>query len=353
MSIYATKWAYAQPVQPAGRKFILVAVADFADAEGRAFPGVDTLAVMTGQDERSVRRHLEALEAEGYLKRVERRRRNGSRTTDELWLQAPETALRPEPPATGQSARLPRTAGQSARLSGSATGQSVHSNRTICPTLPDKLSAPPEPSVNHHYEPPKESAANLEDLAKPFGALSQEIEKPQRLEPPAITGPAESPANAEPGPVPRPGQVPGAAAGDVQDTETLLHRVFGARMLSELIASPASLADRTRWTGVPLERAQELLGQARTEASRLGFKVPTMLRDLLDREVRASSTVISTPSHAAPTPFQVGQEVLYMREHYTVEAVTDSFLDLYDDRNGSVRLSRNSSDFASVKQVGA
>lgn len=121
MSIYATKWAYAQPVQPAGRKFVLVAVADFADAEGRAFPGVGTLAVMTGQDERSVRRHLDALEAEGYLTRVERRRRNGSRTTDELWLQAPETALRPELPTTGQSARLPRV----------PTGQSVHPTRTI------------------------------------------------------------------------------------------------------------------------------------------------------------------------------------------------------------------------------
>lgn len=208
--------------------------------------------------------------------------------------------------------------------------------------------------MNHHSEPPKESAGpDLESLAKPAGSRSQENEEPQHLEASVITGPAESPANAELVNVPRPEQVPGAAADDFRDTKDLLHRVFGARMLGELIGSPASLADRTRWYGVPLKRAQELLRQARTEASRLGFKVPTMLRDLLDREVRASSSTISTPSHAAPTQFQVGQEVRYMRENYTVEAVTDSFIELYDDHNGSVRVSRNSSDFASVKRVGA
>ncbi|AZI43990.1 hypothetical protein EHF33_13765 [Deinococcus psychrotolerans] len=80
-------------------------------------------------------------------------------------------------------------------------------------------------------------------------------------------------------------------------------------MPAELIGSPAGLADRAHWYGVPLKRAQELLGQTQTEASWLGFKVPTMLRDLLDREVQASSLTVSIPIHAAPSQFQVGQEV--------------------------------------------
>ncbi|UWX64780.1 helix-turn-helix domain-containing protein [Deinococcus rubellus] len=68
MSLYATRWAYAQDVKPAGRKFVLVAIADFADAEGRAFPGASTIAEMTGQDERSVRRHIDSLQQDGFIK---------------------------------------------------------------------------------------------------------------------------------------------------------------------------------------------------------------------------------------------------------------------------------------------
>ena len=144
MSLYATKWAYAQPVKPAGRKFVLVAIADFADAEGRAFPGVDTIATMTGQDERSVRRHIDALEKAGYLRSAERRRQDGSRTTDDLWLLAPADALRPPLPATlpdkmtacpHQPDNLSRPADnlskQADNLTG-PTGQFVHPHRAIC-----------------------------------------------------------------------------------------------------------------------------------------------------------------------------------------------------------------------------
>ena len=95
MSIYATKWAYAQKVKPSGKKFVLVALANFADSEGRAYPGVNTLAIMTGQDERSVRRHLDDLEEAGLIESVERRRKDGSRTTNDVFLKAPQEALEP------------------------------------------------------------------------------------------------------------------------------------------------------------------------------------------------------------------------------------------------------------------
>lgn len=156
MSIYATNWAYEQPIKPAGRKFVLVAIANFADSEGRAFPGVGTLAKMTGQDERSVRRHIDALEEKGFIRSQERRRKDGSRTTDELWLQAPAEALNPASAATGQSVR--KSTGQNARLKeqpdnlSGTTGQFDQTNRTICHPSPDNLSGH-EPSFNHHYEP--------------------------------------------------------------------------------------------------------------------------------------------------------------------------------------------------------
>lgn len=75
-------WAFEQEIKPAGRKFILVALADAANGDGYAFPGQKSLAQLTGQEERSVRNHVEWLEHHGYLRRAERRRKDGTRTSD-------------------------------------------------------------------------------------------------------------------------------------------------------------------------------------------------------------------------------------------------------------------------------
>lgn len=81
-----TSWAYAQEIPGAGRKFVLVALADRANADGYSFPGQKGLASMTGQSERTVREHLEWLEAEGFICREERRRKDGTRTSDAYYL---------------------------------------------------------------------------------------------------------------------------------------------------------------------------------------------------------------------------------------------------------------------------
>lgn len=105
MSISAQNWAYAQAITPSGRKFVLVAICNFADAEGRAFMSVGTLASMTGQDEKSVRRHMDALEETGFIRREERFRRDGSRTTNDVFVLAPADVLVPASPAS--AARRP------------------------------------------------------------------------------------------------------------------------------------------------------------------------------------------------------------------------------------------------------
>lgn len=81
-----TTWAYAQDVRPAGCKFVLVALADSADSAGRSFRGQKNLAEMTGQSERAVREHLEALERAGLVRRVPRFRSDGTRSSDESFL---------------------------------------------------------------------------------------------------------------------------------------------------------------------------------------------------------------------------------------------------------------------------
>lgn len=108
MSVWAQSWAYEQRLGrwretkkgrrswkgDPGAKFVLAAVATFADENGYAYCGQDTLAEMTDMTERSVREHLHNLEhAYGEIRREHRRkgsgRGRGEFTRDGIWFLAP------------------------------------------------------------------------------------------------------------------------------------------------------------------------------------------------------------------------------------------------------------------------
>lgn len=143
-----TTWVYKQDISGAGRKFVLIALADIADENGYAFPGQKRLTRMTGQSERSVRQHLEWLVEHGYLKREQRRRKDGTRTSDAYFLpEKDSTGSIRRWPATGENRRQSEKAaepdqddqttatstGKSRRLS---TGKSRQTNRQISPKSP-------------------------------------------------------------------------------------------------------------------------------------------------------------------------------------------------------------------------
>lgn len=86
MAHQATTWAYQLPIRNVTQKFILVALADMADEAFTCFPGQDKLADMTGAGVRSVQRALSELEAMGLIRREERRRSDGYRTSDRYFL---------------------------------------------------------------------------------------------------------------------------------------------------------------------------------------------------------------------------------------------------------------------------
>lgn len=119
MSVFATSWAYRQQLE-SGPKFVLVALADFADGDFVCFPGQKRLATMTGMGERTVRRHLLRLEEMGAIERVERRRADGTRTSDLYRLSAPDDAqLQPARLAgSGGSINRPDSTHQPANLAG-------------------------------------------------------------------------------------------------------------------------------------------------------------------------------------------------------------------------------------------
>ncbi len=95
MSLWAQRWAYEQEAKNCGERFVLVVLADFADADGFCFPGQATIAAMTCLDERTIRRHLAKWQARGIIRRRARFRSDGKRTSDIYQLCAPSDRLRP------------------------------------------------------------------------------------------------------------------------------------------------------------------------------------------------------------------------------------------------------------------
>jgi len=79
MSMQALTWAKNQKVNNSGAKFVLFILADYAGADGGScFPKISTLADDTSQNQRTVRRHLEHLEINGFISRKRQRNSNGS-----------------------------------------------------------------------------------------------------------------------------------------------------------------------------------------------------------------------------------------------------------------------------------
>jgi DNA-binding transcriptional ArsR family regulator len=78
MSVRWITWAWDQNCGSAARKLLLVALADHAGEEGSAFPGTGRLAEKTGMGNSTVRRHLDALEKDGFVTRDRRRRGDGT-----------------------------------------------------------------------------------------------------------------------------------------------------------------------------------------------------------------------------------------------------------------------------------
>jgi hypothetical protein len=114
MGWQATGWAFKSPIENPGCKFVLVALAERAGNEddGRSwhcFPSIETIQEYTSQGYRTIQRHLEWLESNGFIareRRITEKARKGSynftlnpqRCQNGQW---PEKA--PEPAQNGQT----------------------------------------------------------------------------------------------------------------------------------------------------------------------------------------------------------------------------------------------------------
>jgi len=77
MSNEALTWAFAHQIK-SGPKFVLVALADYADEEHSCYPSIDKLRQKTGIAKKTISTHLNTLEKLGFFTRERRRYQDGN-----------------------------------------------------------------------------------------------------------------------------------------------------------------------------------------------------------------------------------------------------------------------------------
>lgn len=85
MSNEAITWAFKQQL-PTTQKFILVALADYADESGQCFPSHNKTAERVGASRSTVRRAIKQLTEQGYLTYVREQRKDGTFTSNRYSL---------------------------------------------------------------------------------------------------------------------------------------------------------------------------------------------------------------------------------------------------------------------------
>ncbi len=85
MSVKALTWAFEQDLKPTP-KIILLALADYANDHGECWPGINSLCEKSGITRSTLKRNLQILEDDGVIVRRERKRNNGSQTSNRYFL---------------------------------------------------------------------------------------------------------------------------------------------------------------------------------------------------------------------------------------------------------------------------
>lgn len=158
MSVQAITWALKQRVRSATHKAVLLVIANRLDPTGFGWPSQKLVARESQCSDRTVRRVLADLEQDGVLLRSDRRRKNGSYSTDTIQFSMPmEPAdnLSSGDPAdnltSGQIDQRPDTTKPADRLSGLTSLEPNTKN-------PKKVGGEPPPNLPEALESYNEAA---------------------------------------------------------------------------------------------------------------------------------------------------------------------------------------------------
>lgn len=136
MSVQAISWAFSVEGLKPGAKFVLVALANYADAQGVCWPSQERIAVETCQSVDTVQRRLSELVKLGLIERERRASRNGHRKSDRYHLTMPKP----------QSAVLDKSAPKTAEKSRAYTAGGPEPKPHCCGLHTD------EPSIEPSYK---------------------------------------------------------------------------------------------------------------------------------------------------------------------------------------------------------
>ncbi|MFD1734585.1 hypothetical protein ACFSC4_29785 [Deinococcus malanensis] len=139
----------------------------------------------------------------------------------------------------------------------------------------------------------------------------------------------------------------------------LSRELGGHQKLHKLMAEiPTALrqAGLTRdcWLDVSPVRLEDIILTAKAKSVETNKSAWTCIIRALDEEIGA---VINNEVSGAGSPnrpphvWRVGDRVLLARYEYTIEALTETYLDLYDKENGTIKVTRNSDDYGRLKPV--
>lgn len=163
MSNAAMTWAWRQPIDNSGAKFVLVALADHAsDNAGEdwtCFPSAERLMAFTSQPSRTLERNIAWLEAEGWITRETPRNQRGRMRVRSYVLHRDRVG----PRAAAPTDAAPDEASPPANMAGGGDGSPPAKNAVHHP--PNSASPPAILAGGYIAEPPEEPLVNPQERA--------------------------------------------------------------------------------------------------------------------------------------------------------------------------------------------
>lgn len=260
MSISAIDAVSKARLTPSGLKFTLLALANYADEAAQCWPSVTQLASWTSQGNRTVRDHLDQLEAFGLIERVRVRNDDGTlgRYRYQLHLdQLPQQAERRRPAAksaTGKNqpaANFARGEKQPPPAANFAALLTVNEpSKGACARPVDNSTAPPAPTAPPQAAPPApppaapHQAHQLDPEPEPFAPLTAE-QRQRRLDQLARIGALSFATGTSSAPN-RPGQSPAEAKAAEKGTAKTPRRTQNRQIARTANGKPVQSAEVAR-----------------------------------------------------------------------------------------------------------
>jgi hypothetical protein len=180
MSWQATTWAMSQKVGNAGRKLLLLALANYADENGVCWPSQGRLTLDTEASLDTVQRQTKKLIEDGFLSVTRPPKRRGQWQTFNYQLNMGNQTAKPQNAARQET---PETAAPPIGYMGVGLPNAVRSDRissqpgrTAKPQSarePSRIAVRPNPSIEHSIEPSREPSHQHPRAQPTLGAAAR------------------------------------------------------------------------------------------------------------------------------------------------------------------------------------